>query len=582
MSTSPILNVNPLVNVVLHREEMEVQLRRNAVSKGMYLERPELAAIMKSESGALDRYIAFHHSELAATAPKKWDRHVFGLKRDFAEQFQDAVSLDKTGFFFKRPIRADVPGWKMFDYYRAEAVLVAALPTFQTRFSTITGGAFKGLRFSNAVVSGGIVLACMTGDEADWQFFQDSDVDFFLYNTTPVEAQRFLRHLEKTLRRNVPNYDLNYHFTRTTNTFTFTPSQAAVASGFRKIQIITTIYGTIADIISHFDLAPCALAYDGQEVWMTARGLRSLWTGFTYVTDAIRGSSAARIMKYAQRGYALQFPFSEDINDDVRMRDLISDKSILPRNMMRRWKDKTLTTYRVSHLVCRAKFGLKGQWTHSLSGLVGLSVLWEQVQGQANLEKALIASTNGCGTLYGLYFESPEEPVDDIAEMYALAFLEMNFVSALAMDNGNFLVQGHTEALIHVHASMSVAYDKIMTMSVILPVGLRAPLSRLSKMRLNIVRGSRIVQDAYANDFELCVWELPPSKLWGPAPHRRTAAAIRILKKAVALTAWTVRKVHGGAPWNRINFGMTFAGILENDIDAALVREAHFQEWYSR
>ncbi|KAE8218099.1 hypothetical protein CF319_g7957 [Tilletia indica] len=578
-ATSNELRVPLLLSTVLRREQMEVQLRRDAVSKGMLLERPDLQAIMGSKAGSFDHYINTHHTQLAAAAPNTWEDHVFGLKRDFTETFRYATSPDNVGFFFQRPKEADILGWKMFDHYRSETILLSTFPTFQMRFTAITGGIFNGLRYSNAVVSGGIVLACMIGNEADSKSFQGSDVDFFLYDTTPFEAEQFLQHLEQTLRQNIPNYTQYYHFTRTVNTFTFTPTMPAVTAGLRKVQIVTTIYSTIPNIISHFDLAPCALAYDGEEVWMTAHALRSLWTGYTYVTDAIRGSSASRIMKYAQRGYALRL---NDLHhpEDIRLRDVLSDKSILPRKMVRRWEGK-LTANRISILVTRTGLGRKGQWTHSLSGLVSLSVLWELVQGHVHLENALIASSNGGGMLYGLYSEPTEQPSQGvIAETYAEAFVRMNFVSAQASNSGTFEIYGRTECLLHVDTSLSMAYKTTMTMSVILPVGLRIPLSRLSRMRLSPARGSRIVQDAANHEFELCIWELPPWKLWGPAPQKRTAAAIRILKSAVALTAWAIHKVEMGAPWHRFNYGNTFARILENDVDAALVREAHFQEWF--
>ena len=254
-----------------------------------------------------------------------------------------------------------------FRHVRAGAPCVVSKADFAKHFDALTCGLFADWSrddWANVVVAGGAVLLCalpipenfpalrskagggvgfdfdfrdeerLFKDEEqvrndrsgkslslDWYIQRErwkaADVDVFFHGIDREDAQAKLVHLLRKLRRAVKmeaGVEHDVVFVKTPNTIT-------VESGSprRKIQFITRLYSTAAEVLNGFDIDACCLGYDGVDVTITERAVEALRTRINTVNLAIRGECyEMRLLKYAERGFAICAPGLErnDIDRD--------------------------------------------------------------------------------------------------------------------------------------------------------------------------------------------------------------------------------------------------------------------------
>jgi hypothetical protein len=134
-----------------------------------------------------------------------------------------------------------------------------------------------------------------------------ADVDVFIYGLGAAAADSKLATLvllvSKALKARGAG-ELAY--VRTPNTVTIA---APKGERFRKVQIITRLYKTAAEVINTFDIDCCCSSYDGTDVMCTPRARAAINSKLNVVNLSLRGSAYEnRLVKYAQRGFAIGVP----------------------------------------------------------------------------------------------------------------------------------------------------------------------------------------------------------------------------------------------------------------------------------
>lgn len=85
------------------------------------------------------------------------------------------------------------------------------------------------------------------------------------------------------------------------------PHQAA--TNFSHIQIILRLYSTPSEVLAGFDVDPCSVGFNGNEVFGTPRACISITTQSMTVDLSRRSPSyEMRLAKYARRGYEIFLP----------------------------------------------------------------------------------------------------------------------------------------------------------------------------------------------------------------------------------------------------------------------------------
>ncbi|KAE8220577.1 hypothetical protein CF319_g5917 [Tilletia indica] len=479
--------------------------------------------------------ITQHNSDVAALNPKEWHHHLLGLSRDVHREYEKALDFDSDVFHFARPNAEDIPGEKMFDEYRSTTYELATFETFQRRFELLTKGVLAGLTFQNAVVAGGIVLACLLHQAGNSDKYSGSDVE---------------------------------------------PTPAAVVDGYRSVQIVTTLYSNVAHVISLFDLGPVSVAYDGEEVWFSPRALWSISTAYTHMTDAIRGSSASRILKYSQRGFGLYFQDGESGNGIRHMIGKQADHVMANVvDMKVAFGVSKLQPHMFGHLLRWVEEGQEQQWTHSGIALARLATVWALACGNPEAEEAVIRNVHSSGALYGLYCDPTSMTSADEVEKNAEALSKMGLLPHAELHYGIAEKLGIAGGLVQHYPSLDEAISARMRVNVILPIGFCDAMNQVSPKSVKRIDPIATCTDEAGNAFELCVWIVSLNGDWITTSQGPATGLVRFLKKAAALTSWAIDTVDSGAPWKCIKYGKTLLSIMENDIDAAFIDADHFYKW---
>ncbi|MFA6166955.1 MAG: RING finger domain-containing protein [Gemmatimonadaceae bacterium] len=189
----------------------------------------------------------------------------------------------------------------------------AAKPVAQAEYSASFARRFmianKVLPMRHVFVAGG-AAAWPLGDPAH----RAGDVDFFIYGVDPantaalwkivaklakrisVEAKKAYQVVSQTLTAGVVTllaHNVTYH------------SSAAT----EKFQIVLRVYPSISACLHAFDIPSAAVAYDGARAYTTTLGAHAHVHRVNTVVPAYRSTTyEARLMKYFDRGYALELP----------------------------------------------------------------------------------------------------------------------------------------------------------------------------------------------------------------------------------------------------------------------------------
>ncbi|KAL8733561.1 MAG: hypothetical protein Q9166_001969 [cf. Caloplaca sp. 2 TL-2023] len=190
-------------------------------------------------------------------------------------------------------------------------------------FDHVTNGCLEGLDWKNVFIAGGVVLNTLLhtdnleNDSRDLAHKDvvECDIDLYLYDLTPAEANHKVEHIYKIWYQNTHSHGgspraKHQMVVKTAKTITFIPKYP-----IRRIQIVLNILPSPLDILLKFDLDACAIGFDGKQVLMLPRCARAIETGYNVFTmDLIWGhhlgnrreSQEVRVFKYADRGFGMR------------------------------------------------------------------------------------------------------------------------------------------------------------------------------------------------------------------------------------------------------------------------------------
>lgn len=143
---------------------------------------------------------------------------------------------------------------------------------FETRWTALTGGAFRGVDWSNLVCAGGAVLGCLL-PEAD--VTSTSDIDLFVHgfggDVTAATAK--VREVLGALAAATGRRDVVFSEHAVT---LLAPGNGGGGETQRPIQIIFRLYNSPLENLLGFDIDACCVAYDGASVIATQRALHAI------------------------------------------------------------------------------------------------------------------------------------------------------------------------------------------------------------------------------------------------------------------------------------------------------------------
>jgi hypothetical protein len=156
--------------------------------------------------------------------------------------------------------------------------------------------AIKAIIDRGFILAGGAVSSMLTGSPIN-------DLDIFAPGMTPEEAESKFSSMVDELAAHDLFKNCCCQTYRTNNCIT-----AIFGTGV-EIQLITRTYRNVLEIVYGFDLAPCAVAWDGKKITATIAAEYAYRTGvFTPDMSVRRLTFEARICKYVFRGFALVLP----------------------------------------------------------------------------------------------------------------------------------------------------------------------------------------------------------------------------------------------------------------------------------
>ncbi|KAE8219871.1 hypothetical protein CF326_g8858 [Tilletia indica] len=356
-----------------------------------------LPQVLNANDLTAEAAIREHTRAFPRQVNSEWQEHLISLH----PELERALAPAKKGVYeIKRPSPEKVIGVKLFDSLRKDAVHIRSLAAFRDAFATFGGSVLAGLDYSNIFIAGGSILATLT--ELDTGNFDDllkgSDIDIFLYGLSGEEAHNKIISIANTIRSNVKDFDAKYLVERSAGTVSFLPHQGAVG---RKIQVILRLARNPAEILAGFDFDEVCVGYDGTSVWLDLRAIRALRTGYTSTTGAISSSFAARVVKYATRGYGVKIECPNE--DDRRLSLLKNTSDSLHYDIKKCYSD--LPWYRKSNysvLYTKAKQESGALWTQSFSAFATLAALWNVAYASGRITELMAAVGSG-PSWYGGY-----------------------------------------------------------------------------------------------------------------------------------------------------------------------------------
>ena len=224
-------------------------------------------------------------------------------------------------------------GLEVLDYWRNEyktLTINATDTSFKTSLDRITKGALNGLDWANVFMAGGIVLTTLLHPDSsrdDDLKVKDADIDLYLYNISPEEANQKIKHIYEVWKRNLPAQNKEHIVIKNAKTITFLPTYP-----HRRVQIVLKLLSSPTNVLLNFDIDACAVGFDGSHVLMLPRFVRALETGYSvFSMDLIwghhlrdrRATQEARVFKYADRGFGIRFlpSYARSIQEDFGPKD---------------------------------------------------------------------------------------------------------------------------------------------------------------------------------------------------------------------------------------------------------------------
>ncbi|KAL0573061.1 hypothetical protein V5O48_008902 [Marasmius crinis-equi] len=212
-----------------------------------------------------------------------------------------------------------------------EPCMVPDLEEFRKNWSVFTEGSLSQLLdWNNVVAAGGSVLACLTplpeearaSKRAIRKYYHNnayptSDVDLFLYDMTPEQAEIKITKIYEAVRDSVP-WDVTC--VRTKHTVSIHSQYP-----YRSVQIVLRLYNSPAEILAGFDIDSACFAYDGTRIWGNPRSIVSMMRQCNTVDMSRRSPSyEVRLAKYSSRHFEVHVPTlkREDVDPTIYERSI--------------------------------------------------------------------------------------------------------------------------------------------------------------------------------------------------------------------------------------------------------------------
>jgi ankyrin repeat protein len=128
-----------------------------------------------------------------------------------------------------------------------------------------------------------------------------SDVDLFIYGLNEKQAIEKIKQIEAKIRDSILGETTTI---RTKHAIT-------IASQYptRHVQIVLRLYKSVSEILAGFDVDCSCVAYDGNQVWASPRGVAAYITQINNVDLTRRSPSYEnRLSKYSHRGFEAYWP----------------------------------------------------------------------------------------------------------------------------------------------------------------------------------------------------------------------------------------------------------------------------------
>ena len=137
--------------------------------------------------------------------------------------------------------------------------------------------------------------------------WKSSDVDIFVYGLNAEAADAKLASLLLLITKALKARGAGeLAYVRTPNTVTVA---APKGEPFRKVQVVTRLYKSAAEVINTFDIDACCVSFDGTDAMCTPRARRAINAKMNIVDLSLRGAAYEnRLIKYAQRGFMIGVP----------------------------------------------------------------------------------------------------------------------------------------------------------------------------------------------------------------------------------------------------------------------------------
>lgn len=292
-------------------------------------------------------------------------------------------------------------GFEFLDEKRKSVVKLWANDVrFNKTFDRVTQRILKGLDWDHVFVAGGMVLNTLLHTDPskdDDKDIAECDIDLYLYDLTPEEANRKVEDIYKVWSTNYEarcqemGKESETIVIKNAKTINFIPRYPN-----RRIQIILKLLASPLDILLNFDLDACALGFDGTQVLMLPRCARALETGYSVFTmDLIWGhhlgnrreTQEVRVFKYADRGFGLRI-----LPSYVRSLEQQGDLGVTVSNDI---ESSAKATTEVSRAQAEGKKEVKG------SGPVRI------IEGEPGLKTLKRIAYLGKRFVHKFYFEKP-------------------------------------------------------------------------------------------------------------------------------------------------------------------------------
>ncbi|WIA21882.1 hypothetical protein OEZ85_004256 [Tetradesmus obliquus] len=187
--------------------------------------------------------------------------------------------------------------------------VVGSMDKFAASFEALTGGLFQGVDWSNMVVAGGAVMACL---------MRPPDAVEAASHTAAAGQQLWQSWLgpNELCNKTQPHQKLHVSgmFYGPNETVLTTATSGFGDSTSKMMRpwwcaVVLRIYSCPAEVLMGFDIDSCCGAYDGSRVYVTPRARRALNRRQNLADPGrLSPSYESRLAKYARRGFRVAVP----------------------------------------------------------------------------------------------------------------------------------------------------------------------------------------------------------------------------------------------------------------------------------